>query len=305
MSEYLPVGVSPHPTSSALTPAASLDPELFDGERMKSDVRIGILSTIHGFLGQHFQNSEKWLQTWLTGSGASYRWHAALDLRDLDVLLGIDFINFKKSNPGFSGIGNAELAQHINGLLRASLWPTTARWRDQYELTFYVLRDPDILAINPYAAYGLDQDEWLVRPDQGTRTAPEQWDLYADMYRERAERAVIDYSKTLTELQAATNPAHRINAEARFKYAVSNASSLYESVHARRGVGFSSTGEGYNDFGNFLWQRGKAAGWLPALRQIHDYRRVMETSQAVNTYGVELPTADLLVQRAAMRYGMD
>lgn len=305
MSQYLPVGVSPHPTSSALAPAETLDPDLFDGDRMKSDVRMGILGTIQGFLGQHFAGVSQWLHTWLAGSGASYRWHAALDLRDLDVLLGIDFIPFRRANPGFSGLGNAETASHINDLLRSALWPLTARWRDQYEVTFYVLRDPDIHTIHPYAAYDVDHDLWAVKPTRTVSDRRPEWEHYASLYQEQAHRAVNDYSKTLTELQGAArlNSARRVDAETRFRFAVANASDLYESVHTRRGVGFSTEGEGVDDFGNYLWQHGKAEGWIPALRKIHDYRRAMETTQEVQTYGIELPSADVLIRRAALRYG--
>lgn len=307
MSEYLSVGVTPHPSSSALTPAEVLDPDLFDGDRMKSDVRMGILALIHGFFGQQgLTNSERWLHTWLAGSGASYRWHAALDLRDLDVLLGIDWIDFKRANPRFAGVSSVETAQYLNDMLRSQLWPTTSNWRGEYEMTFFVLDSPNIAAIRPYAAYDLDQASWTVTPDRGDRAhrdVPAQWEHYASLYQERANRAVTNYSSTLTELQGATNPAHRVNAEARFKYAVADASDLYQAVHTRRGAGFSPTGEGYSDLGNYLWQQGKAAGWIPALRQIHDYRKGVEASGQVGTYGLELPTADTLVARAAMMYG--
>lgn len=300
---YQPVGVAPQPTSSALTPAEGLDPDLFDGDRMKPDVRLGILGLIQGYLAPRFQNVQGWLRAWMAGSGASYRWHAALDMRDLDILMGIDFIAFRRANPGYSGVSNAEIASHLNDMLRRELWPATERWRDQYEMTFYALETPDIRTIRPYAAYDLNDDDWTVHPVKTTRAADPQWDLYATLYHERAVRAVDEYGQALGEVHAATNPAHRINAEARFQHAVRNASELYEAVHRRRGVGFAPTGEGYDDLGNYLWQQGKAAGWVPALRQIHDYRRAAEESHAVENYGVELPTADTLVRRAAMQYG--
>jgi len=110
------------------------------------------------------------------------------------------------------------------------------------------------------------------------------------------------YSQALTDLQNSTHPAARTDAERRFKMAVEQAVSLFDTVHEGRKTAFSGTGQGYDDWGNYLWQMGKKAGWVPALRQIKDYHQRASQASNVDTYGVELPDSDLLIRRAAMMY---
>lgn len=289
------------PSSFGLDPSETLDPELFDGMHLSTGVRLDLLGRLYAFMTPRYRNHERWLRSWLAGSGVSYRWDASETGKDLDVLLGIDWVAFRQANPGFSGVGDAEIASHINDQLRAALWPTTSTWHDRYEVTWYVNpRSWDIRAINPYAAYSLTDDAWTVRPDGSVHDVNPEWDAVADAYSLRAAYAVQRYSQALTEIQGAQNPSHRINAEGRFRMAVDQASSLYDTVHEGRRTAFSPVGGGYSDFANYLWQSGKKAGWIPALRSIKEYRDAAASEHQVQTYGVELPTAEVLVRRAAM-----
>ncbi len=300
---YSPVGVTAGTSSLDIEPAPTLDPELFSGHRLKAPVRMELLSTMSGFLSQQYANHERWTRAWLAGSGVSYRWHAAADMRDLDVLLGIHFVAFRSANPGFTQLGNAEIAKYLNDDMRTNLWPSTSSWRDQYEVTWYVNPGSwDITAIKPYAAYDLVDDDWTVPPSSAPPSTAPEWDLHVAMYQQRATTAVDRYSQALTDLQGATNPAHRADAERRFRMAVEQAISIFDTVHEGRKYAFSGTGEGYDYWGNYLWQMGKKAGWIPALRQIKDYHQRATQASNMDTYGVELPDSDLLVRRAAMMY---
>ena len=78
--------------------------------------------------------------------------------------------------------------------------------------------------------------------------------------------------------------------------------SLFDTVHEGRRSAFSGVGEGYDDWGNYLWQMGKKAGWIPALRQIKDYHRAVTEAGNRQTYGVDLPDASTLIRRAALQY---
>jgi len=160
----------------------------------------------------------------------------------------------------------------------------------------------DITAIKPYAAYDLMDDGWTVPPSPEAPRVDPQWPLHASMYHQRATTAVERYSQALTDLQNSTHPAARTDAERRFKMAVEQAVSLFDTVHEGRKTAFSGTGQGYDDWGNYLWQMGKKAGWVPALRQIKDYHQRASQASNVDTYGVELPDSDLLIRRAAMMY---
>ena len=93
-------------TSYFSAPAASLDPTLFEGRALRSWVRTGILATLNDFLGLHYRHPELWAHPWLAGSGVSYQWQAAREPKDLDCLVGVDFVQFRKANPEFAGLGN-------------------------------------------------------------------------------------------------------------------------------------------------------------------------------------------------------
>jgi hypothetical protein len=82
--------------------------------------------------------------------------------------------------------------------------------------------------------------------------------------------------------------------------AVDQAVSLFDTIHSGRRTAFSPTGQGYDDFANYLWQSGKRGGWIPALHRIKAYHQEAMAAQQQSTYGVELPSPDLLVSRAAM-----
>ena len=300
---YTPVGITAGTSSLDIEPAPTLDPELFDGTRLKSGIRLDLLSTISGYLDTFTRGKEHWLRTWLAGSGVSFRWHAAQDMRDLDALLGLHFVGFRGSNPAYQTMGDQEIAKHLNERMRQELWPSTASWRGQYEVTWYINPGSwDITAIKPYAAYDLIEDGWTVPPTPAAPRVDPQWELQAAMYHQRAQTAVERYSQALTDLQSASHPAARVDAERRFGMAVEQAVGLYDTVHAGRKTAFSPVGQGYDDWGNYLWQMGKKAGWIPALRDIKQYHESAQASHQVQTYGVELPSSDVLVRRAALRY---
>jgi hypothetical protein len=298
---YAPVGITAGASSFDIAPSTSLNPDLFDGQRLKPDVRAFLLGTIGNFMTAKYAGTTTWLKVWLAGSGASYRWNAGHDLLDLDVLLGVDFIKFRSANRDYLGLSDNEIASMLNDQMRQELWPLTKHWRDRYEVTWYVnAKSQDIRNINPYAAYDVSNDLWTVPPSQRAPEVNPEWELYAGAYRQRAEAAVAQYSHSLAELQSATNPVHRINAERYFNQSVEQASSLFENVHKGRKAAFSTVGKGYDDFANFLWQAGKRDGWIEALRMISDYRKQALSAQQVQTYGIELPDTSTLIRRAAM-----
>jgi hypothetical protein len=298
---YQPVGITAGASSFYVEPAPTLDPHIFDGDRMDPQVRSELLGMLGGFLSQRYAAVDDWLQVWLAGSGASYRWHAAQGLRDLDILLGIDFITFRLANRDYSSMGDKEIAKHINDEMRAGLWQKG--WHDDYEVTFYVnANSQDIRSIKPYAAYDLLANTWTVTPSKEAPAVPLEYQQAAGMYHQRAQESVQRYTSALQELRNATNPAVRASAEARFNLAVNQAADMFDQIHdARRGA-FGDSGDGIADWGNYVWQTGKQHGWLPALRQIKDFREDSRLSNEKQTYGVELPDQDVLLRRAALAY---
>ena len=212
---YAPVGISAGTSSFYVDPAPVLDPSLFDGTRLRANIRQQLVSSVVGFLGQRYAGASIWLRAWLAGSAVSYRWHASSGLKDLDVLLGVDFIAFRLANRDFSSMGNKEIAKHMNDEMRAGLWQSP--WNHEFEATFYVNPESseDIRTIKPYAAYNLIEDAWDVPPSPEAPQVPRDFDLYVGAYHERAQQIVERYSAALVAIRNSVMPAARVNAEAR------------------------------------------------------------------------------------------
>lgn len=295
------VALFPSSTSYFSQAAGSLDPALFDGDHLKPWVRSKLLGMLMAHLVHHYNSPERWTRAWVAGSGVSFQWEASRSPGDLDVLVGVDYPAFRASNTDYVGLSDAEISRDINESFNTDLTPFTRDWHG-YEVTFY--SNPwatDITAINPYAAYDLDRDEWTVPPDP-RQHAPHvrAWEDRAQRDHDMANDIVRRYSQALTDVRSASNPAYRVNAERRLNLSMDEAIDLFDQIHRGRKQAFSPMGTGYADWGNYRWQAGKASGVVSALRQIKDYRDAVDREQVAETYGVELPTSEVLTRRAAL-----
>jgi hypothetical protein len=289
-----------NPTSYFSAPAPSLDPKLFDGRTIKAWARQGILSILHDYLNTHYRHTELWVHPWLAGSGVSYQWQAAREPADLDCLVGVDYEQFRKANPEFMGLSDAEISADINEWFFSGLHPKTSNWNG-YELTFYVNPGAtDIRSIKPYAAYDLKFDEWTVYPDP-TQKAPSNplWDNVAQSDADLVKQIHTRFTASVQDVQASRNDAMRRNAETKMQSALEQGVALFDEIHYGRRDAFSATGEGYGDFHNFRWQAGKASGAVQALRSMKEYSDNLRTSKEHATYGIELPDSNTLIRRAA------
>lgn len=298
-SNAQPVHVQGGATSYFSAPESELDPKLFDGLHLKGWVRNGILHLLFDFLNQRYRHANLWCQVWIAGSGVSYQWSAAREPGDLDVLIGVNYIQFRKAHPEYAGLGDVEISRMLNEDFRNYLQPDTANWNG-YEVTFYVNPGAtDIRSINPYAAYDLTHDEWTVHPAQTTAPHNLVWDETAKRDLSFATEIVTRYTKALTDLEAAPNDPARRNAEARLQAAMMQGSALYDDIHSSRKFAFRPEGHGYSDFYNYRWQAGKKYGTVPALRKMSEYWSAYKAQQAEATYGIELPDTQTLIRRAA------
>lgn len=288
--------MSINPTSYFSQPANTLDPKLFEGRVLRSWVRQGIMSLLMDFLSLHYRHPELWSLPWLAGSGVSYQWQAAREPGDLDCLVGVDFVQFRKANPEFAGLSDREIAAMINEEFHENLQLQTSNWNG-YELTFYVNPTAtDIRSIRPYAAYDLKHDDWTVTPDpnQVPLWNPE-WDQIAQNDAEMAHQIHTRFTGALQDVQMSTSAPMRRNAENKMTIAAAQGNALYNEIHENRSLAFSSTGQGYHDFNNYRWQLGKRYGTIDKLRGVREYMK----SSLQSNYGVELPDANTLVRRAA------
>ena len=287
------------PTSYFSSPATTLDPNLFEGRVLRPWVRQGIMSLLLDFLELKFRHPEIWAHPWLAGSGVSYQWSAARQPGDLDCLVGVDFVQFRKANPEFVGLSDGEIAEELNEEFRENLQLQTDNWNG-YELTFYVNPSAtDIRSIKPYAAYDLKYDDWTVTPDP-SQAAPHnaEWEKVINNDADVANTAYSRFNGALQDVQTTQSEPMRRNAENKMTMAASQANALYNEIHNNRALAFSPEGEGYGDFHNYRWQAGKGSGTISKLRTIREYMK--NSLKNKDLYGVELPNHRTLVRRAAL-----
>ena len=295
-----PVDLQASPTSYFSTPSEELDPELFDGITLKGWVRNGILNLLFDFLGETYRHSDLWTTVWIAGSAVSFQWSAQRDPGDLDVLIGVDYIQFRRAHPEYTGLSDVEISKMLNEDFREHLQPDTKDWNG-FEVTFYVNPGAtDIRTINPYAAYNLTHNEWTVFPTREGAPHNAVWEEMAKKDYTKTSEIISRYSQALADMHGSQNDAARRNSEFRLQSSLMQASMLFEDIHHARRYAFSQSGHGYSDFYNYRWQAGKKYGTVPALRKMSDYWSAYKAQQAEQTYGVELPDTQTLIRRAAM-----
>ena len=286
-------------TSYFSTPETELDPRLFVGTHLNGWVRNGILQLLFDFLNETYRHPDLWAHVWIAGSGVSYQWSAAREPGDLDVLIGVDYIKFRRAHPEYSGLTDLEISKMLNEDFREHLQPDTENWNG-FEVTFYVNPGAtDIRSIRPYAAYNITHDEWTVFPEKTGAPHQPVWESVAQRDKKMTTDILTTYSKAMTDIQGAQNDAARRNAETRLQIALSQGSMLFEDIHSSRRMAFSQQGAGYADFYNYRWQAGKKYGTVAALRKLHDYYQAHKRNETEANYGIELPDTQTLIRRAA------
>ena len=300
VKQATPVSIEPSETSYFSAPNAGLDPRLFRDNKIIGSVRNGILSILFDHLRRHYYNPEAYIHVWLAGSGVSYQWAANRSPADLDCLVGVDYIAFRKSNTKFAGLSDQEIASMFNEDFRDELYPHTENYLDSFELTFYVNVATDIRTIKPYAAYSLTDDDWTVEPSEPSINPRRDWERKVARDESMAVEILQRYSTALAGIGTATTDTARINAESALKLSVEQGAALFEDIHHGRGSAFSPSGMGYADYANYRWQAGKKAGLVQALKQLKEISTKTRQEFEAQTYGMELPSAKVLVRRAAL-----
>ena len=294
--------LQPAETSYFSTPAAGLDPRLFQNGKLRPNVRSAILRILTGHVDRKFTGSSGWMHVWLAGSGVSYQWSAQRDPGDLDCLVGVDFVQFREANPSYRGLSDREISKLFNEGFYKELQPSVERFLGSFELTFYVNVKSNILDMKPYAAYSLTEDAWTVAPAAAAPQVNPQWEVNVDKDRVNAINIMSKYLTAKNRFEQATNDAVKANARSEMRISQAQAINLYNEIHELRGEAFTETGEGYTDYNNYRWQAGKRTGVVQALRHIKEAAEQEAEELARKTYGVELPESDVLVRRAATQY---
>lgn len=295
------------------SPHDHLDPSLFDGVHLHPDVRQKLIIELEAALNSslNLRGVEHWLFAWLAGSGITYQWEGGEG--DLDVLFGVDMIQFVQQNPNFAGIPEDAVATWADGVMREKVWPKTAHTtfhQRTYEVTFFWhpgMAD-DIESIKPYAAYDLKRDVWVVDPPllphDPHALYPAEWYRAAAGDVEAAGHIIRRHHNARQQLASTTaeSPSGR-NATAELIRARQSAVALFDDIHKGRRAAFAEQGHGYSDWHNFRWQHAKDTGVVPALRAIEHEAKAANEAEEMRLYGGPIEAADVLVTREMMRYG--
>ena len=293
-------------------PADQLDPNLFDGDHLKHDVRIWLIAVLEHGLMRYLDLSgvNEWLHVWLAGSGITYQWEGNTDL---DVLFGVDMAVFTRYNPEFSGLPESYVADRADAVLKQRLWPQTAHQSfgsQQYEVTFFWNPGTgnDITRIHPYAAYDLKRDLWVVAPPvlpaDPQSLYPGDWHAAASRDVDAARAITRRYGSakgTLASMPADTSQGR--NAYAEMIRAEQAAMSLFDDIHGGRREAFGEQGRGYDDWHNYRWQSFKASGALNQVSAIVSEAKARRAAEDTELYGGPVDGPQTILTRDMLNYG--
>lgn len=299
-------------------PAHELDPHLFDGERIRDNVRTFVNSKLINWFNNEtgLKGARNWLHVWIAGSGVTYQWQASRGNGDLDVLFGVDWVKFRQMNDDETGNSvmaidsEDEMADIVNTELKASLWPETAEQNlngQIYEVTFYWNpgTGTNIKNIHPYAAYDLTTNTWSVRPPKLAQDPatlyPQDWKAEAGQDLTQANALLDRYNKSLNSLNASTegSPGWH-NATSELRLIADQAKVLFDDIHLGRKAAFQEGGKGYGDWTNFRWQSAKNSGAIQKLHTLASIDVEAKHAQEENTYGAQIKNARQALTEAMM-----
>lgn len=269
-------------------PSDSHDPNLFNDDVLKHEVRFHIINTLEHWLESQGLNSpSQWLNTWITGSGITSQWDADRGNGDLDVMYSAKPDEFRQANPDLAYYTNEMLADRFNGEAYSTLWSQEAHTvfgTREYEVTYYWITTDSIEGIHPYAAYDVRLDRWVVHPPvlpEDPRTLyPADWFRTADHDRTAAYAIADTYNNAVGDLgQFSTYSPRYTDAQAAMARAITQASQMFSEIHGDRHNAFSAQGQGYGDWYNFRWQRSKETGVIDILQHVANAGKVSNIAQ--------------------------
>jgi hypothetical protein len=270
-------------------------------------VRTFITKTIFGaFKDYGLASARRWLHVWVAGSGASYQWGNG----DLDILVGADYGRLVKYNTDYAGVDPEAAAAAVNKWLKANVWKMTNQVNfggSVYEATFYWDANigTTIQQIEPYAAYDVMSNQWVVRPPQLPHNPAAlfdpSWYQMADRDRNMATELLSRFRSANRKLGNAVQGTPKyVNAGAEVSIAGAQAKALFDDIHTGRQAAFAEQGHGYRDVHNFRWQRAKALGTVKDLKKIVDVYTGAVDARNAALYGGPITGAQDALRRAEL-----
>jgi 2'-5' RNA ligase/8-oxo-dGTP pyrophosphatase MutT (NUDIX family) len=222
--------------------SAQNDQRLFEGDHLRPEIRSDVLDRVGGVLRPHYKDWAKWARVYFAGSEAA-RWQPFNG--DFDILIGIDWPEFHKANPGWEGYPDAGIAAGMTdhfwmepeGNVK-DYWFTLQDGRKvgPFDRTFFVNPKAwDIRELHPYAAYNVTDDDWAVHPLE----VPADWDAthLPESYWTYAE-SLLHEIRAIGQLPE--EERHRM------------ASNLWDQIHTHRSDAFTDGGHGLFDLSNVV-----------------------------------------------------
>lgn len=288
-------------------PVEGLDPRLIDNVtgNVRGDIRTEIMNRLYGFWRKLYNEPESWSTVWIAGSALSHQYQEH-EQPDLDVLIGIQYVEFYAANRQFAGVSQAALSERINDEFRKFLDPETANLFGGFEVTFYVNPGASsITDINPYAAFNLTTDNWTVSPID----VPPNWDPASYFPKEwwatinaeiaNAETIVKQYDTLADRVRKAPLLSlQQSSSLAQLRSVTKRATDLFTDIHSKRKLAFSANGQGYFDYFNLRWQAHKKAGTVKALHDIAVVNQEAQTAQDTVLYGGPIDSATKALLKA-------
>lgn len=282
------------------TPQQTLDPHLFDGTHLKPAVRKHLLDTFFTYCHSRYSKAESWANVWLAGSGISYQWAGDRGNGDLDVLIGIDHVQFYRTNPKYQGLPEVDLDGQMTDDMKTNLWPTTAQTNingQVYEVTYYINPGAeDIRNIHPYAAYDLRKNTWTVTPPK----LPDNPNMLYPKTFWRAFEGEKSTAKMLIDRYNTLKDDPSVNASAQLHTTIEQARSLFDDIHLGRRQAFGPGGTGYGDYYNFRWQAHKRAGTVQALHSLATIDAEARQNEHRSLYGAPIASASEALTQASL-----
>jgi hypothetical protein len=284
-------------------PQAILDPTLFEGDHLIPLIRMTLLDTLGGFWHERYNRWEHWATVWLAGSGISYQWagdraDSDMGVGDLDVLIGVNSLAFKASNPYFAAWGEIDIDNMLTDELRQGLWPRTANANlngKNFEITWFVnQRAEDIRTIHPYAAYNVSTDEWTSRPPE---LPADPMALYSAAWYAAARHDTAAAEALVDKFNLIKKGADRLGGSF-LPGVIAQARSLFSDIHTGRRDAFGPSGLGYGDWANFRWQSAKQSGAIGALKKIVEVGDIDQQREDLRLYGGPVASSDEALRAA-------
>lgn len=257
-------GAAVLPRQRLFGPTYGLDHRLFDGEKLRPEIRKAIILRFDEFCHtHHYREWDRWAKIVFFGSEASTWTSPTLEGNDdFDLSIGIEYTRFRAACPEYFTYSDEQIATGLTELMHAELNDPNTYFEladgsgvgPMDETWFANLLGWDITQIRPYAAYDVVRNEWIVKPPQ----LPE-WDI-----------SKFPEGHGLTrEIQGVVEMARGVLSMPE-PYRTQNGDALWHYVHDNRSNAFGPQGEGWYDARNVVEKALDQKRLMQELYACHD-----------------------------------